>query len=141
MQWRYSDGGRSIYFKDKANDCVCRAISIAENKDYKEVYDMIKNYAKEYRENVDPEDNSHPRFGVSKPLTRKILEDLGFVWIPTMRFGQGCKVHLKKEELPNGTIIASLSKHLTCVKNGIIYDTYRCDRQESRCVYGYYIKS
>ncbi len=73
MIWKYSDGGRSKYFKGiNAGDCVCRAISIAENKDYKDVYNMIKNYVNDYRQNVDPEDDSHPRSGISKPLINKI---------------------------------------------------------------------
>ena len=42
MKYIYNDGGRSKYFKGKANDCVCRAISIASNRDYKEVYDSLK---------------------------------------------------------------------------------------------------
>lgn len=142
MQWRYCDGGRCRYFKDKANDCVCRAICIAENKDYKEVYEMIKSYCKDYRQNVDPEDNSHPRFGVSKPLTRKILHDLGYRWIPMMKFGQGCQVHLKDGELPKkGTYIVSVSKHLTTLKDNIIYDTYDPCRKGRRCVYGGYVKN
>lgn len=142
MQWHYSDGGRSMYFNNPANDCVCRAISIAESKDYKETYDMIKRYAKDYRENVDPEDNSHPCFGVSKALTRKILQDLGYTWKPLMIFGQGCKVHLKDGELPKkGTYIVSVSKHLTTLKDNIIYDIYNPCRNGRRCVYGCFVKS
>ena len=143
MKWRYSDGGRSIYYKDvRVSDCVCRAISIAENKDYNEVYNMIKTYANDYKENIDKEDNSHPRYGVTKPLINKILTDLGYKWIPTMKFGQGCKVHLKDGELPKkGTYIVSVSKHLTTLKDNIVYDTYDPCRNGKRCVYGYYVKS
>lgn len=55
-----------------------------------------------------------------------------------MTIGSGCKIHLDANELPRGTIIVSLSKHLTCVKDGVIYDTYDCSRDGDRCVYGYW---
>ena len=57
-----------------------------------------------------------------------------------MFIGKGCKVHLDEKELPGGTLIVSVSKHLTCVKDGILYDTYDCTRGGRRCVYGYYKK-
>ena len=58
-----------------------------------------------------------------------------------MLIGQGCKVHLTADELLKGTLIVAVSKHLTCVKDGVIYDTYDCSRDGSRCVYGYYVKA
>ena len=58
-----------------------------------------------------------------------------------MKFAEGCKVHLNENELPNDkTIIARLSRHLTCIVNGEIHDTYDPSRNGNRCVYGYYIK-
>ena len=143
MKWVYDDGGRSKYFNNsRARDCVTRSIAIATGIDYKVVYDMIKNYANDYRTHEDSKDNSHPNMGVSKKLTRKILTDLDFKWVPKMVFGKGCTTHLKDGELPQkGTLIVSVSKHLTCVKDNIIRDTYDCSRNGTRCVYGYYIKN
>lgn len=143
MKWVYDDGGRSKYYTaTKVNDCVARSIAIATGLDYKEVYDMINKYAEEYKQTENEEDNSHARWGVSKELTYKILTDLGFKWNATMKFGHGCKVHLKDGELPKkGTFIVSISKHLTCVKDNVIYDTYDPSRKGQRCVYGYYVKS
>lgn len=140
MKWVYNDGGRSKCFKGTTGDCVCRAISIATGKDYKEIYNLINKYAKEYSK-TNPDDNSHARYGVSKELADKILADLGYTWIPTMRFGTGCKVHLRDGELPNGTLIVRVSKHFTTVIDGIINDTYDCSRDGTRCCYGYYIKA
>ena len=54
-----------------------------------------------------------------------------------MFIGQGCKIHLKKEELPDGILIVSCSKHITVVKNGVLHDTYDCSRNGKRFVYGY----
>ena len=58
-----------------------------------------------------------------------------------MFVGQGCKVHLKKEELPMGTLIVSCSKHLTVVINGVLNDVFDCSRNGTRCVYGYWTKA
>jgi hypothetical protein len=57
-----------------------------------------------------------------------------------MFVGQGCKVHLKKEELPMGTLIVSCSKHLTVVIDGALNDIFDCSRNGTRCVYGYWTK-
>lgn len=68
------------------------------------------------------------------------MNDLGWTWVPTMQIGQGCKVHLRAEELPAGRLVVSVSKHETAVIDGVINDIYDCSRDGTRCVYGYYIK-
>jgi hypothetical protein len=57
-----------------------------------------------------------------------------------MTIGSGCKVHLKESELPKGRIVCRVSKHLTCVIDGILHDTWDCSKNETKCVYGYWIK-
>jgi len=42
---------------------------------------------------------------------RAYNESLGWKWTPTMRIGQGCKVHLRADELPVGRLIVSVSRH------------------------------
>lgn len=131
MEFVYNDGGRSKYFKAKnVGDCAIRAIAIATDKDYKEVYNELKKL----------NNGVSCRNGTPKKVDKKYLTQLGWVWHPTMLIGQGCKVHLDANELPPGTLIVNLSHHLTCVKDGIIYDTYNCSRGERRCVYGYWTK-
>ena len=131
MEFIYNDGGRSKYFKAKnVGDCAIRAIAIATDKDYKEVYNDLKKL----------NNGVSCRNGTPKKVDKKYLTQLGWVWHPTMLIGQGCKVHLDANELPQGTLIVHLSRHLTCVKDGIIYDTYNCSRGERRCVYGYWTK-
>ena len=47
MEFVYDDGGRAeAGFKGITGDCVCRAISIATQKPYKEIYDLINKYGK-----------------------------------------------------------------------------------------------
>lgn len=138
MKWVYDDGGRDKYFKGTTGDCVCRSIAIATGMDYKEVHDLINKFIKE--EQLDEQYISNARIGVSKEISYKLLESLGWKWHPCMYFGKGCTTHLTKEELPKGTLIVSVSKHLTCVKDGVIHDTYDPSRSGKRCVYGYFIK-
>lgn len=139
MQFVYTTGGREKYYDSiKVSDCVTRAIANATGRDYQEIYNIINSYASRER----PKDGkkSSARNGVSKNTVYRVLTDLGWVWVPTMFIGKGCKVHLDEKELPGGTLIVSVSKHLTCVKDGVLYDTYDCTRGGRRCVYGYYKK-
>ena len=140
MKFVYCDGGRSNYFKAKnVGDCVCRAIANATGMDYKEVYDELNRCCKETRlPKKRRTKSSSARNGVYRKTYEKYLEELGWKWTPTMLIGQGCKVHLDEKELPTGTIIVRLSRHLACVKDGVLYDTYDCTRDGTRCVYGYW---
>lgn len=141
MEWIYDDGGRAdAGYKGETSDCVCRAISIAAQMDYKEVYDKINHYAKDERMTKRQGFRSNARKGVRKKTSRKIMADLGWKWNPTMQIGSGCSVHMRAEELPKGRIICQLSKHVVAVIDGVIHDTYDCSREETRCVYGYWTK-
>lgn len=143
MEFVYDDGGRSRYFKaENVGDCVCRAIANATGMDYKVVYDELNRRCKETRlPKRRRTQSSSARNGVYKKTFSKYLESLGWKWTPTMLIGQGCKVHLAEDELPKGTLIVSVSRHLTCVKDGVLYDTYDCSRDGERCVYGYWTKA
>ena len=141
MEMIYSDGGRNKYFKGETGDCVTRAICNATGKDYLDVYNALNELGKS--ENVKHHrcgKHSNARTGVFKETIRNYLESIGWEWIPTMQISSGCTVHLKAEELPKGTLIVNVSKHTTCIKDGVLYDTYDCSRDGTRCVYGYYTK-
>lgn len=139
MRFVYSDGGRSKYFKGTTGDCVCRAICNATGRDYKEVYDMINHLAKSERLTKNNPRRSNARNGVYRKTEKKVIEEwLGWKWFPTMHIGSGCRVHLREDELPDGELIVAVSGHLTCVKNGVLFDTYDCSREDNRCVYGYW---
>ena len=133
------DGGRAAAgYRGSAGDCVVRAIAIATGTPYQEVYDALFALNKTQRGKLR---GASPRDGGTKTATiRKYLSSLGWEFVPTMDFGSGCTVHLKSEELPQGTLIVRLSKHLAAVKDGVLHDTYDCSRGGTRCVYGYYHK-
>tara|TARA_R100000781_G_scaffold39265_1_gene27369 strand:- start:300 stop:767 length:468 start_codon:yes stop_codon:yes gene_type:complete len=149
MEWQYNDGGRAdANFKGTAGDCVCRAISIASGLDYVDVYKSLANGNAKQRSSK-RESYSKNRNGVKTArngifVKRKWFKDyminLGFTWVATMHIGSGCKVHLRKNELPSGRLVVQVSKHSTAVIDGVIHDTYDPSRDGTRCVYGYWVK-
>lgn len=131
------DGGRTeAGFVGRASDCVARSAAIATGRPYREIYDLIVQYATRER----PRDGrrSSPRRGVFNPTTRKVMAELGGTWTPTMGIGTGTRVHLRADELPAGRIVARCSRHLVAVIDGIIHDTYDPSRSGTRAVYGYW---
>jgi hypothetical protein len=138
----YSNGGRvPCGFKGKiAGDCVARAIAIAAQMPYAEVYAALNQAAGKERPRG-ARKRSSARSGVQKPTYRAYLESLGWTFTPTMFIGSGCRVHLRSGELPQGRLIVSLSGHLAAVINGVLYDTHDCSRGGTRCVYGYFKKT
>jgi hypothetical protein len=133
------DGGRAAAgYKGSAGDCVTRAIAIAAELDYQTVYTALQAEIKRQRGKAgrrSPRDG-----GASKVTIRRYLAAIGWQWIPTMQIGSGCKVHLRASELPHGRLIVAVSKHLTAMIDGVIYDTYDPSREGTRCVYGYWTK-
>ena len=134
MRFEYSDGGRSKYFKAKdVGDCATRAICNATGKDYKEVYDALSKAQ-----------GKSARNGTRKTASQKYLGSIGWKFYPTMHIGSGCTVHPEDFSGKKGTFILQLSKHLTCVRNGVLVDTFDCSRNpytgKARCVYGYWAK-
>lgn len=137
MKYTYDDGGRAAAgFKGTTGDCVTRAIAIATGKPYLTVYNAVNAIAAQER--VAAGKRSNARTGVSRKTTEKVLAILGWEWVPTMQIGQGCKVHLRTEELPAGRIIVRLSRHLAAVVDGVLHDNHDSSRKGTRCVYGYY---
>jgi len=146
--FQFNDGGRTNSgFKGAAGDCVVRAIAIATERPYQEVYDALfeanKRFADEHYGKIArriQRKGGTPRDGTYRQVYEAYLKSLGFVWKTCMRIGTGCKVHLTSEELPKGRLVCRVSKHLVAVIDGVINDTWDCSRGGSRCVYGYYIK-
>jgi hypothetical protein len=135
--WIYDDGGRSAAgYKGEARDCVCRAIAIATERPYADVYALIGGAAQRERRMR----KSGARTGVHIPTTRRIMESLGWDWTPTMAIGQGCKVHLRADELPPGRLVVTVSRHVVAVIDGVIHDTHDPSRDGTRCVYGYFTR-
>lgn len=146
--FKYNDGGRAAAgYKGSTGDCVCRAIAIATGVPYQEVYDALNLLGSRERPRGKRQ-RSHSRTGVWRGSYQPYLEHLGWRWVPTMGIGKGCVVHLRANELPPGRLVVRISRHLTCVIDGVINDTFDPREMEwtgengrmARCVYGYFTK-
>jgi len=151
----YDDGGRSAAgYRGRAGDCVVRAIAIATGQNYRTVYDdlavrikaasdadweKISQRIPSWRGKRNPDRDTSPRNGVAREVYEPyLLNEVGWQWTPVMRIGSGVTMHLRADELPQGRLIARLSKHLCAVIDGVVHDTYDPSRRGTRCVYGYY---
>ncbi|MFN0314740.1 MAG: hypothetical protein ACKVQA_06870 [Burkholderiales bacterium] len=148
-KFQFNDGGRkSAGFKGKADDCVTRAIAIAMERPYSDVYAAINQAAEHERGRkgrigflAATGRGSSARTGVLKDTWKRFLRDAGWAWTPTMLIGSGCTVHLRGDELPSGRLIVSCSRHLVAVIDGVVHDTFDSSRDGNRCVYGYWRQS
>lgn len=145
IQHVFNDGGRAdAGFKGSAGDCVARAIAIAGRLDYKYVYDETAKLNAGTRKT---KRRTHPAVGkrsarngvwTNREPFKRWMRDHGFTWHATMTIGSGCTTHLRPDELPDGRIVCSLSRHYAAVIDGVLHDTYDCSRGGTRCVYGYW---
>lgn len=134
MEYIYDDGGRSLYFKGKTGDCVCRSVAIASGRDYKEIYDLIFSTMKE-----------SPRNGVNTRTAKfkRLMESLGFRWVATSGIGSHQAVHFIQGELPDGRMVCSVNGHWVAVVDNQVRDIFDCRLNtfgEHRRIYGYWIK-
>ena len=138
----FNDGGRAAAgFKGSAGDCVCRAIAIAAQLPYQEVYDRLaEGNASQRKSKRTGKQPRSARNGIytTRKWFKDYMRELGFVWTPTMQIGSGCQVHLRADELPSGRLVCNVSRHQVAVIDGVINDTYDCSRKGTRCVYGYW---
>ncbi len=139
MKWIYHDGGRKAAgFQGKAGDCVARAIAIATEQPYEVVYAALADGSGSERSARGRKAKASARSGIhtGRKWFKDYMAGLGWHWTPTMRIGTGCRVHLTDGELPMGRLIVVVSKHLTAVIDGVIYDTNDPQR-EGEMIYGH----
>ena len=143
MDYVYNDGGRQeAGFKGNTGDCVARAIAIAADIPYKDVYNRLaEGNASQRATKHTGKRKRTAREGIytKRKWFKDYMQELGFTWVPTMQIGSGCKVHLRKEDLPSGRIIARVTRHYCAIIDGVINDTYNPARGGARCVYGYWV--
>jgi len=141
-----NDGGRRAagYIGLARGDCVCRAIAIAAQLPYQQVYDALADInartpaSKRRKAHKVGRRTASDGIYTTSVLFKRYMASLGFVWTPTMGIGTGCKVHLRSGELPKGRLIARVTRHYCAVIDGVIHDTHDCSRHGTRCVYGYW---
>ena len=147
MEFNFNDGGRAdAGYKGRTGDCVTRAVAIAAELPYQEVYNRLaegnanQRVTKRSRKTTARQKTASHGISTTRKWFKDYMKSLGFEWVSTMGIGTGCKVHLKSDELPSGRVIARVTRHYCAVIDGAINDTYNPSRDETRCFYGYWIK-
>jgi len=143
IEFKYNDGGREASGrKGKTGDCVTRALAIATGRDYAEIYDRLAagtaNQRKSKYNRLAGQRTARKGLYTRHKWFKDYMAELGFTWTPTMQIGQGCKVHVRRDELPSGRLVLNLSRHSAAVIDGVLHDTYDSSRSGTRCVYGYW---
>jgi len=139
MVFVHDDGGREAAgFRGSAGDCVTRAIAIATERPYQQVYNELHGLMGSLPSTPARKRAWSPRSGVPRCVYDPYLKLIGWVWTPTMAIGQGCTVHLRDDELPGGRLIVRVTRHMCAVIDGVVHDTHDPSRSGTRCVYGYW---
>jgi hypothetical protein len=142
LPYRYDDAGRSDR-KSSTRDCVTRAVAIAAELPYEQVWkEIAAGNATQRRTRSTVRISGVETADLGVHTTRKWFRDymagLGFSWTPTMAIGQGTTVHLRQGELPTGRLVVHVSRHSLAVIDGVMHDTHDPSRDGTRCVYGYW---
>lgn len=114
--WKYYNAnvrGNSV------NDCVVRAISKAEGKSWDTTYEELSEIA-QYE-------------GI-------LLDDVNFVEnYLDRRYKRQCHYSKTVGEFLNehkkGTYLITMNGHITCVENGVLYDTFDCRSRRMWCAW------
>lgn len=101
------------------NDCVIRAISLAEDKTWNETYEELSEIAQ--------------RNGI-------LLDDVEFVEpLLDSRYSRVCYknkcVGDFVEQNPKGTYLITMNGHITCAIDGVLYDTFDCRNRIMLCAW------
>lgn len=110
-------------FKREVNDCVIRAISKAENRSWDDVYSELSTLAQKQR---------------------ILLDDMRFVepyldskYDRTCFKCDGCRItvgeFIRKNNI--GTFLITMQGHITCAKDGVLYDTWDCRNKTIWCAW------
>lgn len=99
------------------NDCVVRAIAVAEDKTWSQVYDELSAIAREK--------------GI-------LLDDVNFVEpLLDSKYRRYCNKNIKVKDFvknnQNGTYLITMNGHITCAINGIVYDIWDCTNEFMKC--------
>jgi|APSaa5957512535_1039671.scaffolds.fasta_scaffold30325_2 hypothetical protein len=145
MKFKYNDGGReSAGYKGHTGDCVARAIAIATQTPYQEVYDALHSMSRHWKgwsktaKNI--RENPSPRTGTHVPVAQAYLKSKGWEKVTG-------NVKLDDTKFKKGTYICSVRRHYTVVKDGVINDTHDCQmthgffaEKTTRTVFHHYVK-
>ena len=132
MKFIKNHGGRENYYptklkKDRAGDCVVRAISICTEKDYLNVRDDLFDIAKEI--GFMPNDEKTYRLYLNR--------NGWFRYSPLKNGRRKYKVKNVGRFFKNQNVIIHTTNHLTSLVDGDLNDTWDC---RDWCANSYYVK-
>ena len=107
----------------RVNDCTVRAISLALGKTWDEAYDFLSHYAKSQAIMMDEVEY------IDEFLETNFTKLCGCKGQVKVTVGQFANTH------PVGTFLITMNGHITCCKDGCIYDTFN---PQDRIVWGIY---
>lgn len=112
----------------KTDDCVVRALALAEGKRWIEVYEELCALGREMFEMPN-----------MKAVYERYLLERGWIKMPMPKKWDNTRFTIKEwaDENPNRVMVIRVAKHLTTVIHGDLHDTWNCGR---KCVGNYYIK-
>lgn len=96
----------------KAADCTVRAFALAHNLNWYESYDILNSYARE--ECIVIDDTNFIDDFLSDRYRYECFKCVG----QKITVGEVCKMY------PIGTYLITMAGHITCMIDGIIYDTW-----------------
>lgn len=113
----------------KTGDCVVRALAIAEDKKWLDVYDALRKLGRKI----------HDMPNMKRTYEMYLLNQ-GWQKQRMPKFLNGRRYTLRQlaDEKNQGTFVVSVAKHLATIKDGNLYDTWDCSRN---CVGNYYSKN
>lgn len=106
---------------DKAGDCVIRAIATATEQSWEDVYIKLTEIGLKMK-----------RMPNDRKVWKKYLESLGWIKCKEPRNWDNTRntiAQVAKYLEPGTYIINAGQLHVTCVKNGDIYDTWNCSNK------------
>jgi|GEM_PF-428636 len=126
IRYHYNDGGRSAAgYKGRTGDCVVRAIAIATDMAYQDVYESLTELNKAYANNHNDkvakqlrEKGLSPRNGVFKEVYNQYLNQIGWEYVS---FGANRKL---PTELPPGRLICRQNRHLIAMIDHTVHDAH-----------------
>lgn len=101
------------------DDCVIRSISCATGKSWDYVYDYLSDIAQYEGTLFDKREFVINYLDRTYQRLNNISGSVGYV----------------SGLFPDNTILITMSGHITCSKNGIVYDTFDCRNREAEYVW------
>ena len=118
--WRYLN--KNPLARD-TNDCVIRSISCAESRSWDDVYMELSKLAQEQGIILDDVNFVEPYLDSKYSRICYNNED------STMTVEDFIKTN------PQGTFLVTMRGHITCVKDGVLYDTFDCRNRKIWCAW------